>query len=250
MHVDPERFRPQIANWFNNNPEYTHIATDDFGDPRWFNELIISIYPCPPSEKINGIIRQIAQEVLASGNPATLAGLGQFESKLGSKLAMLEAVQNPEFAADDLGDQLQDVHVDEMTGDGKVILRFKSKPLQPSDRTKITKDAWFTVSDFTKDFPGEFEKISATVQDAFNRAAPVRVSSQTEIGQRETLADFKGAYINFGGAALAGDDLDEGPATGRLRVHVFVEVLVPLEEVGEVPEPVGAEVSEIPGEFS
>jgi hypothetical protein len=137
-----------------------------------------------------------------------------------------------------------------MTGDGKVILRFKSKPLQPADRTKITKDAWFTVSDFTKDFPGEFEKIAATVQDAFNRAAPVRVSSQTEIGQRETLADFKGAYANFGGAALAGEDLEgESAPAGMLHVHVFVEVLVPLEEVGEVPEPVGAEV-EVPGEFS
>ena len=302
MHVDPERFRPQVANWFSNNPEYADIATDDFGDPRWFNELIISVYPCPPSEKVNGIIRQIALEIVNDRQTTSLLGrldsiprlparhnhacpkcgcknvrsqeahsdtgmdemegtcegcgfndeLGafrspKFESKLGSKLAMLEAVENPEFAADDLDSQLQDVHVDEMTGDGKVILRFKSKPLQPADRTKITKDAWFTVGDFTKDFPGEFEKITAAVQDAFNRATPVRVSSQTEIGQRETLADFKGAYANFGGAALAGDDLDEGPATGQLRVHVFVEVLVPLEEVGEVPEPVGAE---IPGEFS
>lgn len=284
MHVDPERLRPKIVNWFAGNPEYQRIAQDDFGDPRWFNELIISVYPCPSSEKVNELIRRIAQEVLSSQTErptyacpkcgcrnvrfreahadtgmdemeGTCEGCGlndeagafhapRFESKLESKLAMLEAVENPEFAADDLDSQLKDVAIDETTGDGKVTLRFRSKPLQPADRTKITKDAWFTVSDFTKDFPGEFEKITATVQDALNRAAPVRVIGQTEIGEREALTDFRGAAVNFGGAALAGEDFEAGgPPSGMLHVHVFIEVLVPLEEVGEVAEPADMEIT-------
>jgi hypothetical protein len=229
--LDSARFRPAVVNWLQDNPEAADAARDDFESPDWFDQLVISVYPCPPSKKVMGILRSVAREALqAKSNVVT-----QFESRLNKKFALLEAIQDVNFVPDNVEGSLREIVYDD-SGYGKATVRFKSRPL--TDEDHVVKDAWFTPNEFNDDFPGEFDKAFARLRDTFARMQPVEIEYDSAIGSRTAVVDFKKANAEFGGASV---DVD---ADGRQKVFIYIEVRVPLMEEAIPFEP--EDLSELP----